>query len=111
MKAKEKGLGRAYVQYYQGKPIDFKFKDNSNIDFETSFEFYSNIIEPTVLYYNKDFFYKNGYIMEIINDETKENLLNKGIIIDEKTSYIKGNKSILNDKTKVRIIFKSINMD
>ena len=68
---KEKGLSRAYVQYYQGRPIDFKFKDNSNTDFETSFEFYSNITEPTVLYYNKDFFYKNVYIIEIINDETK----------------------------------------
>ena len=38
---------------------DFKFKDNSNTYFETSFEFYSS---PTVLYYNKDLFYKNGYI-------------------------------------------------
>ena len=109
---KEKGLSRSYVQYYQGKPIDFKFEINSDSNFETSFEFDKNISEPSVLYYNKDYFYKKGYFIEIINDETKENLLeSKAIIIDENIPnyiFIKGNKSILEDKTKVRIIFKSI---
>ena len=109
---KEKGLSRSYVQYYQGKPIDFKFEINSDSNFETCFVFDKNISEPSVLYYNKDYFYKKGYFLEIINEETKENLLeSKAIIIDENIPnyiFIKGNKSILEDKTKIRIIFKSI---
>ena len=58
---KEKGLSRGYVMYYQGKPIDFKYQTNSNTNFETSFEYHKNITEPSVLYYNKGFFYKKGY--------------------------------------------------
>ena len=112
---KERGLSRGYVQYYQGMPIDFKFEENSDTDFETSFEYHSNISEPTVLFYNKDFFYKDGYSLTIINDETKENLLeNKSISINEDTPnyiYITGDKSLLEDKTKIRIIFKSKYLD
>ena len=109
---KEKGLSRAYVQYYQGKPIDFKFKEDSNTDFETSFEYHSDITEPSVLFYNKDFFYSNGYQMDIIDDDTKESLIeNKAVDIDENIDnyiYIKGNSNLLKDKTKVRIIFGSL---
>ena len=109
---KEQGLSRAYIQYYQGKPIDFKFEDDSETDFETSFEYHADITEPSVLFYNKDFFYKNGYKIDIINDDSKESLIeNKTIEINEEVEnyiYIRCNPSVLEDKTKVRIIFKAL---
>ena len=109
---KEQGLSRAYVQYYQGKPIDFKYEEESNTNFETSFEYHTDISEPTVLFFNKQFFYANGYQIDVINDDTKESLLNnKGIVLDESNDnyiYIKGDSNSLEDKTKVRIIFKAL---
>ena len=107
---KERGLSRGYVMYYQGRPIDFKFEEYSETNFETSFEYHKNISEPSVLYYNKDFFYKNGYEIKVINDETKVNLVeNNSVTVDEKTpNYIniKCIDSKLEDNTRVRIIFK-----
>ena len=109
---KEQGLSRAYVQYYQGKPIDFKFEEESETNFETSFEYHADISEPTVLFYNREFFYANGYQIDVINDDTKESLLNnKSITLDKSNDnyiYIKGNSKLLEDKTIVRIIFKSL---
>ena len=111
---KERGLSRGYVMYYQGRPIDFKFEDNSETNFETSFEYHSNITKPSVLYYNKDFFYKDGYKIEIINDETKEDLIkNKSVDVEENgKNYIniKCNNNLENN-TKVRIIFKAAELD
>ena len=108
---KEKSLSRAYVPYYQGLPIDFKFEEGSSTNFETSFEYHSDIEAPTVLFYNKDFFYANGYKIEVINDETKENLLESGaIVLDEQNdNYINiiGSK-LLENKTRVRIVFKAL---
>ena len=107
---KEKSLSRAYVPYYQGLPIDFKFEEGSSTNFETSFEYHSDIEAPTVLFYNKDFFYANGYKIEVINDETKENLLESGaIVLDEQNDnyiHIIGSK-LLENKTRVRIVFKA----
>jgi len=108
---KEKSLSRAYVPYYQGLPIDFKFEEGSSTNFETSFEYHSDIEAPTVLFYNKDFFYGNGYKIEVINDETKENLLESGaIVLDEQNdnyTNIIGSK-LLENKTRVRIVFKAL---
>ena len=108
---KEKSLSRAYVPYYQGLPIDFKFEEGSSTNFETSFEYHSDIEAPTVLFYNKDFFYANGYKIEVINDETKENLLESGaIVLDEQNDnyiHIIGSK-LLENKTRVRIVFKAL---
>ena len=108
---KEKGLSRAYVPYYQGLPIDFKFEEDSNTNFDTSYEYNSEIEAPTVLYYNKDFFYSKGYKIEIINDKTKENLIESGaVVLEEKTDNyinIKGT-TLLQNKTKVRIAFKAL---
>ena len=109
---KEMGLSRSYVMYYQGRPIDLKFEENSNTDYETSFEYHKNITEPSVLYYNKDFFYRYGYEIKVINDETKVDLVeNKSVTLDERTpNYIniKCLDTKMEDKTKVRIIFKAI---
>ena len=108
---KEKGLSRGYVMYYQGKPIDFKYQTNSNTNFETSFEYHKNITEPSVLYYNKGFFYKKGYNIQVINDDTKEDLIqtekvNMDYSIDNYID-IKCLENKLDDNTKVRIIFKA----
>ena len=108
---KEKGLSRGYVMYYQGKPIDFKYQTNSNTNFETSFEYHKNITEPSVLYYNKGFFYKKGYNIQVINDDTKEDLIqtekvNMDYSIDNYIN-IKCLENKLDDNTKVRIIFKA----
>ena len=108
---KEKGLSRGYVMYYQGKPIDFKYQTNSNTNFETSFEYHKNITEPSVLYYNKGFFYKKGYNIQVINDDTKEDLIQteKASIDYSIDNYIniKCLENKLDDNTKVRIIFKA----
>jgi endoglycosylceramidase len=108
---KEKGLSRGYVMYYQGKPIDFKYQTNSNTNFETSFEYHKNITEPSVLYYNKDFFYKKGYNIQVINDDTKEDLIQtEKVSMDysiDNYINIKCLENKLYDNTKVRIIFKA----
>ena len=112
---KEKGLSRAYVMYYQGKPIDFKYETDSDTNFETSFEYHKNITEPSVLYYNKDFFYKNGYEIKVIDDNTKEDLVknNKVTLDKSKANYISITcvNNVMEDNTKVRIIFKAIEED
>ena len=108
---KEKGLSRGYVMYYQGKPIDFKYQTNSNTNFETSFEYHKNITEPSVLYYNKDFFYKKGYNIQVINDDTKEDLIQtEKVSMDysiDNYINIKCLENKLDDNIKVRIIFKA----
>ena len=108
---KEKGLSRGYVMYYQGKPIDFKYQTNSNTNFETSFEYHKNITEPSVLYYNKGFFYKKGYNIQVINVDTKEDLIQtEKVSMDysiDNYINIKCLENKLDDNTKVRIIFKA----
>ena len=108
---KEKGLSRGYVMYYQGKPIDFKYQTNSNTNFETSFEYHKNITEPSVLYYNKGFFYKKGYNIQVINDDTKEDLIQtEKVSMDysiDNYINIKCLENKLDDNIKVRIIFKA----
>ena len=108
---KEKGLSRGYVMYYQGKPIDFKYQTISNTNFETSFEYHKNITEPSVLYYNKGFFYKKGYNIQVINDDTKEDLIQtEKVSMDysiDNYINIKCLENKLDDNTKVRIIFKA----
>ena len=110
-KMKEKGLSRGYVMYYQGKPIDFKYETNSETNFETDFEYHNSITEPSVLYYNKDFFYKKGYEIKVVNNSTQEDLVqNNKVSLDEKTNnyiYIKCLKDKMEDNTIVKIIFKA----
>ena len=109
---KERALSRGYVQYYQGKPVDFLYEENSETDFSTMFEYNKNITEPSVLYYNKNYFYKKGYVIEVIDDDTKENLVeSKKVEIKESDSCylnISCNGELLDDGTKVRINFKAV---
>ena len=109
---KEKGLSRGYVMYYQGKPLEFKYEKNSETNFETSFEYHKNITEPSVLYYNKDFFYKKGYGIQVINKDTKEDLVKaRKVSLDEESTPNYINIKCLEDKleefTNVTIIFKA----
>ena len=73
-----------------------------------------NIIKilQNLLYYNKNYFYKKGYIIDIINDDTKENLIeSKKVEIKENNNCyltIICNKELLDDGTKIRIYFKAI---
>ena len=108
---KEKGLSRGYVMYYQGRPIKFKYEKNSETNFETVFEYHKNITEPSVLYYNKNYFYKKGYNIKIVNNSTDVDLIKEGkVILDEKTDnyiYIKCLEDKLEDNTMVKINFKA----
>ena len=109
---KEKGLSRGYVMYYQGKPLEFKYEKNSETNFETSFEYHKNVTEPSVLYYNKDFFYKKGYGIQVINKDTKEDLVKaRKVSLDEESTPNYINIKCLEDKleefTNVTIIFKA----
>ena len=112
---KEKGLSRGYVMYYQGKPLDFKFDKNSNTNFQTSFEYHNDIKEPSVLYYNKDFFYKNGYQIKVTNKDTREDLVqSKKATLDESTANyinIKCLENMMENNTNVTIIFKAVEVD
>ena len=97
--------------YYQGKPIKFKYETNSNTNFETIFEYHKNITEPSVLYYNKNYFYKKGYNIKIVNNNTDEDLVSVGkVTLDEKTdNYINIQclEDKLEDNTMVKINFRA----
>ena len=100
---KERTLSRGYVQYYQGKPISFEFT-NDETDFQTVVEYDSLISAPTTLYFNKEFFYKNGYDIKVVNNKTQEEI--KCTIELEGDNYIliKDIDSSLDGK-EVKIIF------
>lgn len=67
---KEKSLSRAYVQYYQGTPVEFKYL-NDDTDFETSFIFDITIKEKTRIYFNQKLNYPNGYKIEVFKNSTE----------------------------------------
>lgn len=67
---KEKALSRTYIQYYQGLPLEVFFNDDTS-EFLARFEYDGNIEEPSVLYINKDLNYKDGYKLEITDDDGK----------------------------------------
>ena len=73
----------------------------------------SSIIK--ILLYNKNFFYKNGYEIKVIDDNTKEDLVknNKVTLDKSKANYISITcvNNVMEDNTKVRIIFKAIEED
>lgn len=69
---KERSLTRAYVQYYQGKPLFFKADENKH-GFETEFVFDKSIEGPNVIYLNREKFFKRGSKVEVLcNDEEVE---------------------------------------
>ena len=64
---KEKALTRTYVQYYQGEPLEVFFNDET-AEFLARFKYDKNIDEPSVLYFNKELYYNNGYELKITDD-------------------------------------------
>ena len=92
--------------------MEFKYEKYSDTNFQTSFEYHKNITEPSVLYYNKDFFYKKGYDIQVINKDTQEDLVKGGkVTLDKETpNYIniKCLEDKMEDNTNVTIIFKSL---
>ena len=64
-----------------------------------------------MLYYNKNYFYKKGYNIKIVNNSTDVDLIKEGkVTLDEKTDnyiYIKCLEDKLEDNTIVKINFKA----
>ena len=87
---KEKALSRTYIQYYQGLPLEVFYNDDTS-EFLARFKYDGNINEPTVLYLNKDLNYKDGYDLNITDDDGNK----IDFDIEDKDNYIsfKINKS------------------
>ena len=87
---KEKALSRTYIQYYQGLPLEMFYNDDTS-EFLARFKYDGNINEPTVLYLNKDLNYKDGYDLNITDDDGNK----IDFDIEDKDNYIsfKINKS------------------
>ena len=64
---KIKALTRTYIQAYQGIPLTSNFKLKSAL-FTSSFIYNSEIDSPTIIYYHREFFYPNGHVI-LITDE------------------------------------------
>ena len=82
---KEKALSRTYIQYYQGLPLEIFFNDDTN-EFSAKFKYMASITEPSVLYFYKDLKYKDGYELNI-TDENGVKLEN--VSIEEDGNYIR----------------------
>ena len=68
---KEKALTRTYILYYQGIPKEFVFNDNTK-EFNAKFQYDKSINKPSLLYINKDLYYKKGYKLKIMDGNDKE---------------------------------------
>ena len=101
---KERSLSRAYVQYYQGEPESFGFT-NEETDFETVFKYNAAVSAPTVIYFNENFHYKNGYSLKIVNTKTGAEVI---FHEDKVENYItiSGIDKSLNE-VPLKIIFKA----
>ena len=97
---KQKALSRTYIQYYQGLPLEVFYNDDTS-EFLARFEYDGNIEEPSVLYLNNDLNYKDGYELEITDDDGKK-IEEVDIEKDGNYIYIKINRS-KEDKFNVRI--------
>ena len=81
---KEKALSRTYIQYFQGLPLEMFFNDNTS-EFLARFKYYKDINESSVLYFNKDLNYKDGYELDITDDNGNKI---QELDIEEKGNYI-----------------------
>ena len=68
---KEKALTRTYILYYQGIPIEFNFDDDT-YEFNAKFKYNKDIKESSVLYFNKDLYYKNGFILKFLDENNQK---------------------------------------
>jgi endoglycosylceramidase len=81
---KIKALTRTYVQSYQGIPLFAKF-DPETATFNSSFIYDEEIDAPTVIYYNREYFYPIGNVLSI-KDENGENI-EYSIELEEENYY------------------------
>lgn len=77
-RVKERALSRSYMQYYQGRPVKFEFEKDSETNFESIFLYERDVKEPSVLYFNKKFFYRKGKEILEVFDEKGEDLIKSG---------------------------------
>lgn len=68
---KERALTRTYIQSYQGYPLSMQFNDET-IEFNSSFILNNQLIDPSVIYINRQLFYPNGYDLEITSSTGEE---------------------------------------
>ena len=99
---KEKALSRTYIQYFQGVPLEVNFNDDTR-NFFAKFKYDKNIKESSVLYLNKDLNYKDGYKLDI-TDENGNKI--EDVDLAEKENYIyfkinRNNEEDLNVKVSV----------
>jgi endoglycosylceramidase len=80
---KIKSLTRTYIQAYQGTPLTSKFEVES-ATYTSSFIYDSKVDSPTVIYFNSEYFYKNGSLISV-TDEYGNNV--DFIIEDERKNY------------------------
>lgn len=77
-----KALVRTYCQAYQGVPTKILF-DRDTGSYTTNYNMEGRTDAPTVLYYNIDNYYANGYDLSVVSEkgekaavnETKKNYL------------------------------------
>ena len=100
---KEKGLSRSYIQYYQGYPLSFNYL-NDDTDFESEFVYNDNIKENTILYFNKEFFYKMGYEIDVVDENGKNVDCN---IKEFEDNYLDISLKGVVNGSKIKIIFKA----
>ena len=67
---KVKALTRTYIQSYQGSPLSAKF-DAETALYKGSFIYDDIINAPTVIYFNRDYFYPNGADIFIKDEDGK----------------------------------------
>ena len=95
---KEKALTRTYILYYQGIPIEFNFDDDT-YEFNAKFKYNKDIKESSVLYFNKDLYYKNGFILKFL-DENNQKL---DVKYTQDGNYIKFNMEKFEDNLIVGV--------
>ena len=64
---KVKALTRSYMKSAQGTPLSMNFNSTSG-EFTATYELDHSIKAPTVIYKSDDFYYQDGYTVEVYND-------------------------------------------
>ena len=109
---KVKGLTRTYVQAFQGEGIYMNFNKETK-NFQTKFKLNKTLDSPTVIYFNKELNYRNGYNIltsrKSFIDDSEENLL-KIKIIDEDSSQNEEITILLINTTEEEKIKEKINL-
>ena len=75
---KVKALSRTYFQAVQGKPISMKF---DNGEFFGTFELDSKIKYPTEIYINRNFYYPNGFLIDISKEQARISNIDEKVFV------------------------------